>query len=315
MNILLYKEENFNANFYYHAKLDIDHAFFLLLNGQRILLVSKMNEALARKKFKGKVIVYKNPLEELKKLIKGKKIAVDGRSLPWYLARKLKRICKLEDASEWLGLKRIRKKPEEVRNIAKATKLTKKILSKLQLRVGMIETEVKRQLLSATLEQGLEPAFEPVVATAANARYPHHSSGTSKLRDMILIDYGVKYRRYCSDVARCFFLRKNKKMEQAYEKCQSISKELLDALPSLRTGTDVANRAKALMKKHGLPRQIHSIGHGIGLEVHEFPRLNTRHKDMIKGSVFALEPAAYFSNFGVRYENTIYFDGKKAKVL
>jgi Xaa-Pro aminopeptidase len=69
------------------------------------------------------------------------------------------------------------------------------------------------------------------------------------------------------------------------------------------------------MKKAGLPKMIHSIGHGIGLQVHEFPRFNKKYKDKIRQSTFTIEPAVYFKDFGVRYEETVYYDNRKAVVL
>ena len=60
---------------------------------------------------------------------------------------------------------------------------------------------------------------------------------------------------------------------------------------------------------------IHSIGHGIGLSVHEFPRLSKKYKDKIAGTTFTIEPAFYLRRYGMRFEDMVYFDGKKARIL
>ncbi|HLC68210.1 MAG TPA: M24 family metallopeptidase [Candidatus Bilamarchaeaceae archaeon] len=313
-NMLVYRGEQFDANFYYFAGVDIDHAFFLQKGKKRILLVPKMNEAAARETFRGTVVAYKDAFRELRRMLSGT-VGVDERNISLHAAKRLKKICRLENASENMLQERMRKKKEEINAMAKATRLTREILDNLELKEGIREEEVKKQLLQATLEEGAGPAFEPIVATAKNARFPHYQPGKARLKDMVLIDYGVKYDRYCSDVTRCFFLRKNKKMEEAYEKCRAVSEALLDEMADMRTGNQVARAADALMKRHGLPSLIHSIGHGVGLDVHEYPRLNTRHRDPIKGTVMAIEPAAYFPSFGVRFENTIAFNGKKARIL
>ncbi len=315
MNLLLYRGEKFDANHYYQSGVDIDHAFFLLLDGKKILLVPRMNEAIARKNFKGKVIAYVNAAEELKKLVGKRLISIDEMNMPYYLAKKLSTMCRLENASERLLAARMKKMPEEIRAVAKATKTTHRILDSLELKEGMSELYVVKQLRIATVEAGTEQAFEPIVATAANARFPHYTPGKSRLKDMVLIDYGVKNGQYCSDVTRCFFLRRNSRMQQAYEKLQSVSDEIMDALPQLHTGKDLAQFAEKSMAKQALPKLIHSIGHGIGLDVHEYPRMSMKSGDGLKNTTIAIEPGAYFSNFGVRYENTLHFDGKKARIL
>jgi Xaa-Pro aminopeptidase len=69
------------------------------------------------------------------------------------------------------------------------------------------------------------------------------------------------------------------------------------------------------MERKGLPRMIHAIGHGVGLDIHEFPRLSVKYKDELKGSTFALEPAVYYNSYGARFEETVYYDGKKVRIL
>ena len=89
----------------------------------------------------------------------------------------------------------------------------------------------------------------------------------------------------------------------AYEKCRKIHGEMVRALPKCRTGKDVARLGDKLLKKYGLPVLIHSIGHGIGMEVHEYPHLGAKSDEKLEGAALALEPAAYFAGkFGVRYE-------------
>ena len=70
------------------------------------------------------------------------------------------------------------------------------------------------------------------------------------------------------------------------------------------TGNQSLN-LKCFIEKHGLPKLIHSIGHGIGLEVHDYPHLGKKSQDSLEGAVLAIEPAAYFKSFGVRYEEMV----------
>ncbi len=315
--ILLYRGEQFNANFYYFSKCDIDHAFLLIEETSKTLLVPKLNEALAREQFDGKVIVYE-AIETLKKELKGRKIFIDGSATSMRLFEKLGEFCKPKDISAELNAIRAIKKEEEVVKIEKAAKITKKILDSVDFAKMRTENDVKKVLLIETLEMGCEPAFEPIVATDRNSSFPHYRSGDVKLGDSLLIDYAVKYEHYCADLTRCFFLNnsiENKKREENYNSLIEITKKIVANLKNFKTGKDVAFCSEKLIKEYRLPKLIHAIGHGIGLEVHESPKLGKKSKDRIARSALAIEPAIYFKDYGLRYEETIYFDGKIARIL
>ena len=100
--VLLYRGEQFNANFYYFAKYDIDHAFLLVEKEEKTLWVPKMNQSLAKELFDGKVIVYENWIKSLKAAIKGKKIGIDYSGISARLFTELKKFCKPLNASEAL---------------------------------------------------------------------------------------------------------------------------------------------------------------------------------------------------------------------
>jgi Xaa-Pro aminopeptidase len=121
----------------------------------------------------------------------------------------------------------------------------------------------------------------------------------------VLVDFGVKKGGYCCDFTRCYFRKNGMAEEKAYEKCKAVYKEIIASLPGCRTGRDVALLSEKLIEKHGLPPLIHSIGHGIGLEVHEAPRLWKKSGDSLEGAALAIEPGAYFARFGVRYEGMV----------
>ena len=131
-----------------------------------------------------------------------------------------------------------------------------------------------------------------------------------------MIDYGVRYEHYCADLTRCFILDKDNSKTKEYEKLQDICYEIVDSLPNLRTGKDVAKLSEKLIAKAKFPKLIHSIGHGVGLDVHELPRLGMKSKDRITaGAMLAIEPAFYGKNYGMRFEETICFNGKRARIL
>ncbi|MBU0586492.1 aminopeptidase P family N-terminal domain-containing protein [Candidatus Micrarchaeota archaeon] len=99
MNTLLFRGNEFDANFFYFSKIDVDNSFYLNLNGKRMLFVPKLNERAAKSSFNGQVIVYKKPLEEIAKLLKAKKMKLDYSALPAKIYEKLRRVCKPTDSS------------------------------------------------------------------------------------------------------------------------------------------------------------------------------------------------------------------------
>jgi Xaa-Pro aminopeptidase len=316
---LLYRGEQFDANFFYATGFDIDHSFFL--DKPRVLFVPKLNFTLAKSRFKGRVIDYTKITDSLKPFVKRRTVEFDARAMPASVYLRLKKICKLKDVSEKLSADRMVKKPQELQKMKRAVKITKKILSELEKKLKRREFKtqhaVRAFLMKRTFELGCEPAYDPIVATDPNSRFPHYQSGKdAKLKNMVLIDFGVRYEHYCADLTRCYFLRRNKEMEKNYQLLRKLFREIILALPNVKTGKQLAIFVEKLYKKNGLPPLPHSIGHGIGLDVHELPRLSKRFNDLLKpGMMVAIEPSCYFKAYGLRFEETIYLDKTKARVL
>lgn len=312
---LFYRGGQFDSNFYYFSGVDFDHSFFVASDNRKTLLTPKLNEAEARKKFDGRIIVYTDPFKELKAVVKAQEIRVDARSLSMAFFQKLRRICRPIDFSDEFYRTRCRKTPREIRKMRRAAKATKELLMNIDVFAARDEAALRKMLLCETIERGLEPAFDPIVATGKNSAFPHYRSGNSSLGDFVLVDYGVKYEKYCADLTRCYFRKKGSKEERAYNSLKQVTKSIIHNIPTFSASDQVARFAEETMKKAGLPKMIHSIGHGIGLQVHEFPRFNKKYKDKIRQSTFTIEPAVYFKDFGVRYEETVYYDNRKAVVL
>ncbi len=314
MYLLLYRGERFDPNFFYHSGLDIDHAF-LLARKKKVLFVPKLNESLARREFRGEVVVYKNPIKELSRYIKGKDVLADFSSLNARLAAHLSKVCKLKDGSKELLQARAKKRNKEVSDIRRAAGLTKEVLASLDLRKAKTELDVERQIKVAAAERGIELAFEPTVASGTSTAYPHYRARKKRLGQIVLVDCGLRHNHYCSDITRCFILDRDKKKHEEYEKLQNICHSIVDELPALGTGKRVVEFSAKLMERAGFPKMIHAIGHGVGLDVHEFPILNPKSKDSLVGSVLAIEPAFYLKRYGMRFEETVHFSGKKARIL
>ncbi len=313
--ILLYRGNFFNANFTYHSGIDIDHSFLILKGNKKTLLVPRMNLSIAEKNFKGKVIAYKNPYESLKKMLSGTEVAADLSAISARGYRYLSSFCTMKDYTEELLCMRMEKQRSEVQKLRKAAKLTQELISSVEITPGMRENEIRSKLLINMMERGFDPSFEPIISSGKNTAYPHSTSTKKKVKEFVLIDCGIRYQGYCGDITRCIFLDRSSKAMSAYENTRNVCMEIVDNLPDMKTGKNVASFAERVIKRNGLPKLIHSIGHGIGLAVHEYPRLNKKYEDPIKNSVFTIEPGTYFSSFGVRHEEMIHFNGKKARIL
>ena len=312
--LLLYRGEEFDPNFYYHSKVDIDHSF-LLIKDQKILFVPKMNESLAKSQFKGKIVVYHDPIKELSKYIYRKRVQMDFSSISAALLSRLEVLCNPVDVSLKLLRERAKKTSPEVSSIKKAAALTREIFESLDFKSAKTELDIEKQLKIMTVEMGLESAFDPIVATDSSTAFPHYKARKKKIGNLVMVDYGVRYKHYCSDLTRCFILDGNKKKKEQYENLQNLFYSIVDEIPNLKTGGALAKLSEKKLEKFGFPKLIHSIGHGVGLDVHELPNLRLKSKDPLSGTVLAIEPAFYLKQYGMRFEETIFYDGKKVRVL
>lgn len=187
------------------------------------------------------------------------------------------------------------------------------LLSRLE--EGVTEKELCRDFEIFCLEQGGDGlAFDPIIAFGANSAMPHYTSANVSLKrgEIVLIDIGITLDHYRSDMTRIVFY---KQADKELEKLYWINKEAQKAaLSQCKSGNALGlldQAARAVMQKAGVESLfVHSLGHGIGLETHEYPRLKWDHEDkdllLEPGMVFTVEPGLYIpGKGGVRYEDTI----------
>lgn len=209
---------------------------------------------------------------------------------------------------------RLIKDEGEVKLIRKAVKIQQEaLLATLdQIGPGMSELEVCALLEYEMKVRGsTDPAFDPIVAAGPNGSKPHATPGKAKLRDgaPLLIDWGATHAGYRSDMTRTFSFTKWKpKMREIYE----ITREAyLAGIAAVKPGVtcgEVDAAARDLIADAGYGAQFgHSLGHGIGLDVHELPRVNKDSKTVLKpGMIVTIEPGIYLPGVGgVRIEDDI----------
>ncbi len=184
-----------------------------------------------------------------------------------------------------------------------------------QLRVGIEERGLALAFETFCRQRGAEKlAFSPIIAFGKNSAYPHYQTGKSRLKknDIILCDLGVVVDHYHSDTTRTFFYGKG---NPRLEKLDRVVKEAQEAaIEQCREGAltgDLDKAATKMIKKAELEKYIaHSLGHGIGLEIHEFPRLSSKKEDrdvvLREGMVITIEPGLYIPGLGgVRQEDRV----------
>jgi Xaa-Pro aminopeptidase len=191
-----------------------------------------------------------------------------------------------------------------------------------EIREGMTETALAAQLeynMRKLGAQGL--AFETIVAFGANAAVPHHETGltTLKFGDEILMDFGCRVNGYCSDITRTFLFGddgKHEAFKEAYAHVLRAHELVQEQAVSGMTGTQVDAIARDYLQANGYGELFtHSLGHGIGLNVHEFPSVSPKGETPLSdGMVFSDEPGVYVAGeYGIRIEDTVRLENGKIK--
>lgn len=209
---------------------------------------------------------------------------------------------------------RAKKAAEELQAMRKAADLARRGLATAleTLREGITEAEVVRTLLMFWLDEGGEGAsFPPIVAFGANSARPHHHPGTTPLRkgDVILFDIGVQVDHYQSDFTRCFFYGTP---PDPLPSCYELVKEAHLAAKELchpnSTTHQLDRAARKKITEGGFGETfVHGLGHGIGLEVHEWPYLRHTGEEtpLNEGYCITIEPGIYLEGVGgIRLEDT-----------
>lgn len=204
----------------------------------------------------------------------------------------------------------------ELSRIAKACEIAEDAFNLLlpEIKEGMTETEVAALLeynMRKLGAQGL--AFETIVAFGAHGSVPHHETGLTKLKfgDAILIDFGCRVDGYCSDITRTFLFGddgKHEDFKKAYAAVLGAHNLVQEKLTAGMTGTEADAIARRYLDERGYGHLFtHSLGHGIGLNIHEYPSVSPRGETTLEnGMVFSDEPGVYEAGqYGIRIEDTV----------
>ena len=279
----------------------------LIIGDETKLFVSKMDY----KRIENlpiNVLVYERISEIFDEIKKFKKIGIEKSEIRLDIYEKYLKDVELVNFDEVFKMRRS-KDGNELKRIENAIKICKEVFEKIydKLKPGVSEIEIKLEI-ERNIKEISDISFEPIVAFDENTSIPHHKSTRKKLKEIALLDFGARYEYYCCDISRTIILRNKRKYEDFLEIVKDIkekaSKKIKEGVPVKEIDLYIRSEFGELEKYF-----IHASGHGIGLEIHEQPRIYKDSNDrFVSKDVITIEPGLYFKDFGIRIEDDYYIN-------
>jgi Xaa-Pro aminopeptidase len=256
-----------------------------------------------------------------------KSLGMDERHMTLAQYRQMKRWCpkniRLVGADGLVERLREVKEPGEIEEIRGALKIHKQAHQFLKkvVKPGMSEREVFLRLEQFVKSRGVKFSFDPIVASGPNSCYPHARVTDRKIRagEPLLIDMGIDVKSYKSDLTRMFFFGRIPALVQ--EVNGFVAEAQRRAMAKIKAGAsivEVDRAARNYLAKKKLAKYFgHALGHGVGLEIHENPRLAATSPSLLKeGMVITVEPAVYLPDrFGIRIEDMALVTDQGCEIL
>lgn len=213
------------------------------------------------------------------------------------------------------------KDEKEINDLRTACKIADQCLEEVvkTIRPGVTEKEIAFKIEFWLKEKSHDFSFYPIVAVDKNSAVPHYdtrngSNEKVKKNSVILIDYGAKFNNYHSDTTRMIFTGKpTQEMITVYE---TLLKAQVQSIKRLKTDNNPVSLdqfcRQQLTSNNQLPSYSHSTGHGVGLQIHEYPKISFTSVDvLLPGQVVTVEPGVYLSGkWGMRIEDTVLIKDK-----
>lgn len=238
-------------------------------------------------------------------------MTVAGRSV---LGKLLPSRARLRPTSGLVAALRMRKEPEEVERIRQAILLGSRLfeVALKTVRPGVRESEVAAELEYAARRAGAQGmSFETIVAAGRHGARPHHRASPQPIPNtgFVILDFGVILAGYCSDMTRTLYVgRPSREARRMYGAVQQAQQAATAAVRPGVTAGEVDAAARQVLRRAGYGRYFtHSTGHGVGLEIHEPPRLGAGQREVLQpGMVVTIEPGIYIpGRGGVRIEDVV----------
>lgn len=255
-----------------------------------------------------------------------KSIGVEANIVSHNFFEELAPSLKLEPVDNIVEALRIIKDDTEIACLTQSAKLNHEMFAWLPsiLTPGKNEAELAYAIETYFREHGAtENSFSPIVAINTHAARPHHipCANTYLTENChVLIDVGARYQNYCSDQTRTFWIgnKIDTRFQNMLAQVQEAQKAAINALRPGVSMKDIHETAIAVFAKYGTDSFFtHSLGHGIGLEVHETPRLSTHSTQKLQaGMVVTVEPGIYYGDYGgVRWEHMVLITENASQIL
>ncbi|MFI5251140.1 MAG: M24 family metallopeptidase [Bacteroidota bacterium] len=258
--------------------------------------------------------------EELKKtssLLALMRVGIDGNTMMLTEFHQLKKIFprvkfipKVDTIEQITAVKDI----GEIENIRSAVRITDKVFKDLlpMVKPGVSELDLSAEISYRHRKYGAEgDAFEPIVASGKRSALPHGKASSKKIRkgELLTLDFGCTYNGYHSDMTRTIVVGKpTSEMKDIYDAVLTAQMLAIEAAKDGIKSRDLDGVARYSIKTAGYDKYFrHSLGHGVGLQIHESPRISMQSKAVIeKGNVVTIEPGIYIPQFGgVRIEDIL----------
>lgn len=189
------------------------------------------------------------------------------------------------------------------------------------IKEGVTEIEIAARLEYIMLKNGCELAFDSIVAFGENGSKPHAHRSERKLRrgEFVTMDFGAKYKGYCSDMTRTVALGAvDERKARAYNAVLEANKLAEKAIKIGEKCCDIDAVARNYLAKFSLDKFFsHSLGHSVGVDIHEMPAFSPRCEEVLKeGMIITVEPGVYLEgDFGLRIEDMALVTKSGAEIL
>lgn len=216
------------------------------------------------------------------------------------------------------------KDDDEIKKIEKACDIGDQCLKDILpiIKEGITEKQIAFKMESWIKEKGCDLAFDPIVAIDVNSAVAHYNTreGEGRVRkgSVILLDYGVKYKDYLSDITRMLFFGKpSDEVAHVYHILLNAQETTVKNIAKVGQLKELDISCRALITDNHLPSYPHSTGHGVGLEIHEYPKVSFNSEDQKREhQIITVEPGVYFpKKWGMRVEDTVVVENMAARIL
>lgn len=337
MNFIAHSE----ASVFYEASYSNDNSLFLSIDGENFFLTDGRYTQEAKAKAKNcEVVEERDIIKSAKEIIRKKrasKLFIDP--IEWTLEQfaKLERATKIVQRKGLLSEKRAIKMPLEIEKLKESVRIGAEAFDEFARficaeGIGKSEQELFWQAKAILSGKGKrELSFEPIVAFDENGSLPHARPTNKPLAEgsSLLFDAGVRVDGYCSDRTRTAFMGesvsfstsqkyKNSELQKVYDAVLKAHDEAIRQAKVGMKASELDAVARKIIDDAGYGKQfVHSLGHGVGVEIHEHPTISVRSDTILQaGMVFTIEPGIYIEGLaGVRIEDMVVLTNDGAQIL